>query len=91
MSIENRQFIFSRTTNGTLLEKHIDYLVDQEVVLLISLDGDEHSSSYRVKKFDSCRGMLLLLVLRENDLPPRRFAAPLLPEGGEMLTQQKVV
>lgn len=48
--IVNRQFTFSMTTNGTLLEDHIDYLVNKEVELLISLDGDEYSSSYRVNK-----------------------------------------
>jgi len=44
----NRTFSFSMTTNGILLDKNIDYLVDNNFTLLISLDGDENNNSYRL-------------------------------------------
>ncbi|GHV40054.1 radical SAM peptide maturase [Bacteroidia bacterium] len=43
----NRKMSFSMTTNGTLLRKQIDYLVNNNVNLLISLDGNEKNNSYR--------------------------------------------
>ena len=39
---------FSMTTNGILLHKYLPYLVEQNVNLLISLDGDGQGHSYRV-------------------------------------------
>ena len=42
-----RTFNFSMTTNAILLDKHINYLVEKDFSLLISLDGDEHGQSYR--------------------------------------------
>lgn len=44
----NRKFIFSMTTNGWLLDKYQDYLVEKDFRLLISLDGDRFENSYRV-------------------------------------------
>ena len=49
-AITRRQFTFSMTTNGTLLEHHMDFLVEKDFHLLISLDGNEYNSSYRVDK-----------------------------------------
>lgn len=51
--IENRRiphisFIWNMTTNGMLLDKHMDYLVEKEFTLLISIDGNEGNHSYRV-------------------------------------------
>lgn len=43
-------FTFSMTSNGLLLERYMDFLVEYKFNLLISLDGDEHSNSYRVCK-----------------------------------------
>lgn len=48
--IPNRSFIYSMTTNGMLLDRYMDYLVEHEVDLLISLDGNEKNNSYRVNK-----------------------------------------
>lgn len=45
---KTRSFTFSMTTNGILLHKYIDYLVDNKFNLLISLDGNEYNTSYRV-------------------------------------------
>lgn len=38
---------FNLTTNATLLDRHIDYLVEKEFNLLISLDGDQLSDRHR--------------------------------------------
>jgi Arylsulfatase regulator (Fe-S oxidoreductase) len=43
-----RHFTFSMTTNALSLHKHMDYLVDHNFNLLISLDGNEENTSYRV-------------------------------------------
>ncbi len=48
--IQHNTVIFSMTTNGLLLEKHMDYLVEKNIRLLISLDGDETHNGYRVLK-----------------------------------------
>lgn len=45
-----RTFTFSMTTNAILLEKYMDFLVEHNFVLLISLDGNERNTSYRVHK-----------------------------------------
>lgn len=42
------KFQFNMTTNGVLLDKYINYLVDNDFWLLISLDGNEKNNSYRV-------------------------------------------
>lgn len=44
------KFGFQMTTNGTLIAQHMDYLESKDFGLSISLDGDEHSHSYRVFK-----------------------------------------
>ena len=38
---------YSLTTNAVLLDKYMDYLVEKDFKLLISLDGDEFAQSYR--------------------------------------------
>lgn len=45
-----RNFTFSMTTNAILLEQNMDFLVIHDFNLLISLDGNEHNTSYRVNK-----------------------------------------
>lgn len=44
------KFSYTMTTNGLLLDKHIDYLVDKDFDILISLDGNSYNNSYRVYK-----------------------------------------
>ena len=39
---------FSMTTNGVLLDKYLPYLMEHDVKLLISMDGDRQGHSYRV-------------------------------------------
>jgi uncharacterized protein len=46
----SRQFTFSMTTNALLLHKYIDYLVEHDFNLLISLDGNRENTAYRVDK-----------------------------------------
>lgn len=41
---------FNMTTNATLIHKHIDFLAENNIQLLISLDGNELAQSYRVTK-----------------------------------------
>ncbi|MDD7455244.1 MAG: radical SAM peptide maturase [Bacteroidales bacterium] len=43
-----RTAAFSMTTNAMLLDKYMDYLVDKDFHLLISLDGDKKGQGYRV-------------------------------------------
>ena len=43
-------FTYRMTTNATLLDMAMDYLVEHDFNLLISLDGDEYGDSYRVTK-----------------------------------------
>jgi uncharacterized protein len=43
---------FTMTTNGILLDKHIEYLVENDVVIYISLDGNVANNSYRVDHSD---------------------------------------
>jgi len=44
------EFKYSMTTNGTLLDQHMDYLVEKEFRLLLSLDGNKKHNSYRIFK-----------------------------------------
>lgn len=44
----NRRIIFSMTSNGLLIDKYEKFLVDNNIKLLISLDGNEYNNSYRV-------------------------------------------
>ena len=39
---------YSMTTNAMLLDQYMDYLVEKDFRLLISLDGDEFAQSYRI-------------------------------------------
>lgn len=44
------QFSFTITTNGILLDRYIDFLVENDFDVLVSLDGNEVNNSYRVFK-----------------------------------------
>jgi uncharacterized protein len=46
----NRSFTFTMTTNAMLLHRYVDYLVKHNFNLLVSLDGNEYNTSYRVDK-----------------------------------------
>jgi uncharacterized protein len=44
----HRSFSFSMTTNALLLHRYMDYLAAHQFNTLISLDGNEYNTSYRV-------------------------------------------
>lgn len=48
IDIPNKRFQFNITTNGILLHNYMDFLVKNGVSVLISMDGNEYSQSYRV-------------------------------------------
>lgn len=50
LNLLHNHFSFSMTTNGLLLEKYMDFLVENDIYLLISLDGNEENNGYRVFK-----------------------------------------
>ncbi|MCL2290687.1 MAG: radical SAM peptide maturase [Bacteroidetes bacterium] len=43
-----RHFVYSMTTNAVLLDRYMDYLVEKNFTLLISLDGNAQNTAYRV-------------------------------------------
>jgi uncharacterized protein len=44
----SRHFVFSLTSNCVLLDRYMDYLADNDFILLCSLDGDKDMDGYRV-------------------------------------------
>lgn len=48
LNINEKKIHYNMTTNGLLLNKYMDYLVDKKFNLLISLDGNKKDHSYRV-------------------------------------------
>ncbi len=48
LSTPKRYITYGLTTNAMLLDKYMDYLVENKFYLTISLDGDEMGQSYRV-------------------------------------------
>lgn len=48
MNFSNNVVIFSMTTNGFFLDKYMDYLMEHNFRLLISLDGDREGNRLRV-------------------------------------------
>jgi len=50
LKISNIIFSFNMTTNGILLDKYIEYLVEKKFQLMISLDGNKKNNSYRLNK-----------------------------------------
>lgn len=66
LRIKNLNFRFNMTTNAVLLDRYMDYLVEKDFNLLISLDGNMYNNSYRVDKhgkasFNKVRGNVLRL------------------------------
>lgn len=46
------EFTYSMTTNGTLLQKYSEFIVNNDIKISVSLDGDQFNNSYRVYKND---------------------------------------
>ena len=64
----DREFDFGMTTNGVLLDKHMDFLAKNDFQLVISLDGDSEGDAYRITKkgessfgtvFSNCKKLML--------------------------------
>lgn len=49
-SENNISFMYSMTSNGMLLDKYMDYIVENNFSLLCSLDGDRQADNLRVNK-----------------------------------------
>jgi len=43
-----RHFAYTMTTNAVLLDRYMDYLVEKNFTLLISLDGNAQNTAYRI-------------------------------------------
>ncbi|MDR2971795.1 MAG: hypothetical protein LBU83_07715 [Bacteroidales bacterium] len=43
-----RRFVYNMTTNAVLLDRYMDYLVEKNFTLLISLDGNAQNTAYRI-------------------------------------------
>lgn len=43
-----RKVKYSMTTNAVILDKYIDFVIENDILLLISLDGDRLGNSYRI-------------------------------------------
>jgi len=48
LKIESRKIQYTMTTNAVLMDKYMDFLVEKNFILFISLDGDENAQSYRL-------------------------------------------
>lgn len=46
--IPGMEYGYSMTTNAVLLDKHMSFLAEKKVILLLSIDGDEYSQAYRL-------------------------------------------
>lgn len=51
VNISACNFLFAMTTNGILIDRYIDYLVQHDFHVLISLDGNKEDNGYRVDHF----------------------------------------
>ena len=50
LGFEKDFFRFSMTTNGILIKKYRDFLIDKNIHITVSLDGNKENNSYRVLK-----------------------------------------
>lgn len=50
LTTNNLRFTYRMTTNAVLLDLYMDFLVDNNFNLLISIDGNKYANSYRVFK-----------------------------------------
>jgi uncharacterized protein len=66
----NRNIAFSMTTNALLLDRHMDYLYEHKIGLLISLDGDEENMVYRV---DKCGNSVFDRIINNVNLLKKKY------------------
>jgi uncharacterized protein len=48
IDLPNIEFFFSLTTNGILIDKYVDFFIENSFILFISLDGDKQNNGHRV-------------------------------------------
>ena len=67
-----KHFSYNMTTNALLLDRYMDFLVNNDFSLLISLDGDAENDSYRVKadgnRLSTVRHADCIVVLHEGKI-----------------------
>lgn len=61
----DHEFGYTMTTNGLLLDRHIDFFIDNSFDILISLDGNKRNNSYRTFKGGAESFDRLSLVLKK--------------------------
>lgn len=62
VKIKGITFVYNLTTNAILLPKYMNYLVENDVHLLISIDGSKQNNIYRVKRKGKSLSILYLLI-----------------------------
>jgi uncharacterized protein len=45
---KNRNIVYSMTTNATLLDKYMNFMIANDIHLIVSLDGKEENNAYRI-------------------------------------------
>jgi uncharacterized protein len=79
LNFKGRFLKFSLTTNATLLAKNIDFLVENDFAILVSLDGDKETNAYRVfhnghESFDEvCRNLKEVAIKHPTYFKSIRF------------------
>lgn len=74
LPLSSQAFRYNMTTNAVLLDKYMDYLVEKDFTLLISLDGNRYNNSYRVRKDGSSSfEMVMQNTLKLKDKYPDYF------------------
>ncbi|MDB9150911.1 radical SAM peptide maturase [Parabacteroides distasonis] len=70
----NFNFSYHITTNAILLDRYMDFLVLKNFNILVSLDGDKYSNSYRLNKNgDESFDQVMNNVLKLKELYPEYF------------------
>ncbi len=62
---EKKKFRFTITTNGLLLDKHIDYLIEHDFKITVSLDGNYENNQYRIDHNNNNPHNKILTVLKK--------------------------
>lgn len=74
LQLSSLKFVYNMTTNAVLLNKYMDFLVEHDFHLLLSLDGDKRNDSYRVTKNGSSSfDMVVSNILRLKEKYPDFF------------------
>lgn len=67
-------FIFTMTTNAVLIDKYIDFLLEHDFRVLVSLDGNKYNDGYRVDHFgNSSFDLIYSSLKRIQQMHPEFF------------------